>query len=339
MNTLSRSALWAAASTGLLLGLRAAIRYKRKFNYQNKVVFVTGGARGLGLEMARLLGAEGAKLAICSRNAEQLEKARKELEALGVPVLSLTCDVKEQKEVASAIEAIQQHYGRIDVLINNAGFISVGPLENMTTHEFEEAMRTHFWGPLYAMQAVLPLMKKQGQGRIINVSSVAGIASLPHMVPYSTSKAALINLSEGYREEYIKHKIYITLAIPGLVRTGAHENAAIKGKQEQEFTWFSVLDANRLTSASAKKVAKQILEGGRYGVSRVIMPIHANLFSVLQGVAPGLTTDFLSLINSLLPKAASEDTGRLKGYNINDEHIPNVLTKAGDNAAQKNNEY
>jgi NAD(P)-dependent dehydrogenase (short-subunit alcohol dehydrogenase family) len=339
MNTLSRTALWAAAGAGLLLGLRASVRYKRKYDYYNKVVFLTGGARGLGLEMARILAKEGAHLAICSRNSVQLEKARQELSTMGASVLTLVADVQKEDEVNKAIEKTRQHFGQIDVLINNAGFISVGPLENMTTREFDEAMRTHFWGPLYTMKAVLPEMKERRSGRIINVSSLAGIASLPHMVPYSASKSALISLSEGFREEFIKDNIYITLATPGLIRTGAHENAAIKGEQEDEFAWFSVLDANRLTAMEARKAARQILEAGRFGVSRVTMPIHASLLSAMHGAAPGLTSDFLSLLNMLLPNSTTKDTGRLKGYNVDDDHIPDALTYAGDKAARRNNEY
>src|SRR5437879_7816866 len=119
----------------------------------------------------------------------------------------------------------------------------MGPIESMNTEYFEEAMLTHFWGPLYSILAVLPEMKAQRRGRIVNISSIGGKISVPHMVPYSASKFALAGLSEGLRAELARHNIVVTTVFPGLMRTGSPVNAMFKGQRPQEYAWFAISDS------------------------------------------------------------------------------------------------
>ena len=120
--------------------------------------------------------------------------------------------------------------GQIDVLVNNAGIIQVGPLDTMTAEDFRRALQTHFWGPLNTILAVLPQMRMRKAGRIVNISSLGGRVSIPHLLPYSASKFALVGLSKGLHSELRKEGITVTTVCPGLMRTGSPRNAEFKGK-------------------------------------------------------------------------------------------------------------
>lgn len=340
MNRLGRAALAAAIGIGALMAAKMIIRSKRKISLKDKVVFLTGGSRGLGLEMGRQLVERGAQVAICARDEEELETARKQLAALGGKVLAVRCDVTKEEQIHEALRQTRQKLGPVDVLINNAGAISVGPLEEMDIREYQEAMDTHFWGPLHAMRAVVPDMRRRGEGRIVNIASIAGKISLPHQVPYSASKAALVGLSEGYREELIKDNIYVTTVIPGLIRSGGHKNAIIKGQHEKEYPWFSALDANPVTSMSAKTAAKQIIEGMCFGDAEVVTPGHSKMAVMLQGIFPGLLAEKFGVVNKFLPSAVKDRKAeRRKGKDIATTSTANAITAAGDQAAVHNNEF
>ena len=137
----------------------------------------------------------------------------------------------EREDVERAISQTIGHYGSIDVLINNAGIIQVGPLDHMKLSDYDDAMKTHFWGPLFLVLAVLPHMRNQGGGRIVNISSIGGRISVPHLVPYSASKFALAGLSDGLRAELARDQIVVTTVCPGLMRIGSPINAAFKGQR------------------------------------------------------------------------------------------------------------
>src|SRR4051794_29484704 len=143
-------------------------------SFNGKSVLITGGARGLGFLMAKLLAGEGAQLTLVSRNGDQLAVAERRLKQSGARVTTLVCDVRDRKQIQDAIDESVKVYGAIDLLINNAGVIHVGPFEDVRIEDFEDAMATHAWAPLYGMLAALPHMRKQGGGRIVNISSVGG---------------------------------------------------------------------------------------------------------------------------------------------------------------------
>src|SRR5262245_23854009 len=185
----------------VLLAARAVRRRRRLWKLAGKNVLVTGGSRGLGLVIARQLVAAGAGVAICGRDETTLERAGRDLSASGGRVLAVPCDVTRQDEVDRLVARVTQELGPIDALINNAGIVTVGPAETMTVEDFRAAMNTNFWGPLYATLAVLPDMRRRRAGRIVNVASIGGKISVPHLLPYSASKFALVGLSEGLRAE------------------------------------------------------------------------------------------------------------------------------------------
>ncbi len=196
MNLKSKFIIAAGTAAGLAY---LASRRDDDYSFRNKVVLITGGSRGLGLVLGRQLAREGARLAIVARDAEELRRGQFDLIAHGAEVLPLTADVANLEQVEAAVRSATEHFGRIDVLINNAGIIQVGPMDHMTLEDYRNAMDVHFWGPLYMVRSVLPVMRGQGQGRIINISSIGGKVAMPHLQPYCASKFALVGLSHGLR--------------------------------------------------------------------------------------------------------------------------------------------
>jgi NAD(P)-dependent dehydrogenase (short-subunit alcohol dehydrogenase family) len=197
--------------------------------------------------MARQVLRQGAQVAICARDEAELERARRDLLRHGGTVLAIPCDVTDQNQVRTMVQAVLSHWRRVDVLINNAGTIQVGPAEHMTLEDYETAMRVHFWGPLYTTLAVLPDMRRRRQGRIVNISSIGGKVSVPHLLPYSASKFALVGFSAGLRAELAKDGIVVTTVCPGLMRTGSPHRAFFKGQHRAEHAWFKhAIDAKLL---------------------------------------------------------------------------------------------
>jgi NAD(P)-dependent dehydrogenase (short-subunit alcohol dehydrogenase family) len=330
---------WLAAGAGSLLAISALNRKLNEYDFRNKVVLITGGARGFGLVMARKLAGEGARLVLCSRDEIQLENARMELAGNGADVMIVKCDVTEEAQVNSMIERVQNEFGNIDVLINNAGIIHAGPVTEMTVKEFDESMKTHFWGPLYTTLAVLPAMKARGGGRILNISSIGGKISVPHLIPYNASKFALVGLSEGLRAELKQYNITVTTATPGLMRTGSPRHAMIKGQHKKEYALFKILDSSPLSSNSAEATADTILNALRHGDSGVTTTLPAKAGALLHGISPSLTTEILALVNKMLPDEGGIGKKSAKGYESESELSMSDLTKRTQEAAKRNNEF
>jgi NAD(P)-dependent dehydrogenase (short-subunit alcohol dehydrogenase family) len=328
---------WLAAGAGALLAARAVNRKLNAYDFRNKVVLITGGARGLGLVMARQLAKEGARLVLCSRDEVQLEDARMELAGNGADVMVLPCDVTQETQVQEMVDRVQREFGNIDVLINNAGIITAGPVEEMTVQDFEEAMQTHFWGPLYTTLAVLPSMKARGGGRILNIASIGGKLGVPHLVPYSASKFALVGLSEGLRAELKQYNIIVTCASPGLMQTGSPRHANIKGQHEEEYTLFKIADSSPLTSISAEQSAKSMLDACRNGDAEVVTSIPAKIGAFVHGLSPETTTDIFAVLNRMLPGPTGEQKAK-KGYESETPLSMSGLTERTQKAAFRNNE-
>ncbi|HKY04409.1 MAG TPA: SDR family NAD(P)-dependent oxidoreductase, partial [Blastocatellia bacterium] len=225
-----------------------------------------------------------------------------------------------------------------DVLINNAGVIEVGPMDVMTAGDYEEAMRTHFWGPLYTTLAVLPAMRSRSEGRIVNISSIGGKISVPHLLPYSASKFALTGFSEGLRAELAGDGIVVTTVCPGLMRTGSPRNATFKGRHRGEFAWFMISDSLPLISMNAERAARQIIDACKRGDAEVVLSLPAKLAALFHGVFPGLTADLLGLVNLALPGPGGIGTARARGAESRSALTPSWLTALSDKAAAENNE-
>jgi NAD(P)-dependent dehydrogenase (short-subunit alcohol dehydrogenase family) len=295
------------AMVGALLAARAW-RRRQAYGFAGKSVIITGASRGLGLVMARRLADEGAKLTLIARDEEELARAVEDVRTRQpfADVTAVAADVRRRYDAERAVAQVIDRYGSVDVLINNAGIIQVGPLDHMKLSDYEDAMNTHFWGPLYMVVAALPHMRRQSGGRIVNISSIGGRIAVPHLLPYSASKFALAGLSEGLRGELAADNIVVTTVFPGLMRTGSPVNAMFKGKRPQEYAWFAISDSLPLASIDADRAARQVIDACRYGDAELIITVQAKLAILAHDTAPELFADVMALMNRLLPSPAAE---------------------------------
>jgi short-subunit dehydrogenase len=330
-----------ATLAGVGLGLAGWKLYQRVRSGESvagRVVLITGSSRGLGLALAEEFAAQGARLVICARDQRELETARARLAAHGAEVLAVTCDVSVQDDVQSLVNDATARFGHIDVLVNNAGVIQVGPLEAQTLTDFQEAMDVMFWGTVYPTLAVLPQMRQRGSGHIACITSIGGKVSVPHLLPYSCAKFAAVGFSEGLRAELARHGIKVTTVVPGLMRTGSHLNAYFKGKNEDEFTWFSLGATLPVAAMSARRAARRIVAAIRRGQAELILTPQAKALAMLHGVAPGTTADLLGLVNRVLPQAEGRDQDRHLGRESETPLTRSPLTALGRKAARDLNQ-
>jgi short-subunit dehydrogenase len=236
------------------------------------------------------------------------------------------------------ITAVNSRFGGVDVLVNNAGVIQVGPIEVMTHEDFELVMQAHFWGPLNTIMAVLPSMRQRGSGRIVNISSIGGKVSVPHLVPYSASKFALVGLSKGLRAELMKDGIKVTTVCPGLMRTGSPRNADFKGKHQFEYAWFSISDALPLLTVSAENAARQVVRACKRGDAELVISIPAKIAVLFDALFPEAMSQMLAVANRVLPEAGGVGTERRKGRESTSSWSPSWLTTLNEEAALRNNE-
>jgi NAD(P)-dependent dehydrogenase (short-subunit alcohol dehydrogenase family) len=326
----------AAAAAAVFAGNRAA-RQRRAIDFAGRIVVITGGSRGLGLVMARQLAAEGARLCLLARDEAELARARAQLGAC--EVMTIRCDVRRRSDVRAAVDMILDRWSAIDVLINNAGVIQVGPLEHMGTEDFENAMATHFWGPLHLMSEAVPAMRRRGFGRIVNIASIGGRLAVPHLAPYSASKFALVGLSDAVRTELDQYGIRVTTVSPGLMRTGSPPNVDVRGRHEAEYAWFAIADSLPGLSTSAEYAARQIIEACRYGDPELTITLPARLAIVANHLAPAAVARALMVVNRLLPSPNGiAGDRRRRGRDSTSKWAPSAATALTDRAAVVNNE-
>jgi NAD(P)-dependent dehydrogenase (short-subunit alcohol dehydrogenase family) len=327
------------AGAGLALMAWGAVRRSRAIDFRDRVVLITGGSRGLGFVIARRLAAEGARLALIARTADDLESAAAKLREEGTDVFTVACDVGDRVQAEEAVRRVAAHFGGIDVLVNNAGVIQVGPVQHMQHEDFERAMRVHFWGPLHTMLAARPHLGRSGAGRVVNISSIGGKVAVPHLAPYSASKFALVGLSESLRAELAPEGILITTVLPGLMRTGSPLRAGMKGNHEAEYAWFTISDSLPLLTISAERAARKIIEACRHGDPELIITPQAKLAVAINGVAPGFLSRVMTLANRLLPRPVGPEGDRVReGQSSETRLTKSPLTALTRQAAIENNE-
>lgn len=314
----------------------------QKYTYQKKVCLIFGGSRGLGLVMARQLGKEGALLMLTARDSKELNAAKQELEGKGYLVETQVCDVTDARQVKSVVNTCVTLFGKIDVLINNAGIIQVGPFESMTRRDYENSLNVHFWGPYNTTSAALPHLKKNDESRIINISSIGGKFSVPHLVPYSVGKFALAAFSQGITSELRKNKIAVTTVYPGLMRTGSPFNAEFKGQVEKEFSWFSTSSSIPLLTIDAQRAAKQILLAARLKKAEIVLTPQARFAAILNTLTPNAFSKILTFISKMLPGMEGEKAPLIResrnGFESKPQNFPDTLLTLTTRAAKNNNE-
>jgi short-subunit dehydrogenase len=314
----------AVVATGAAVLVVRAIRSRKNSplaadpNAPRPVVLVTGGSRGLGLAIATRFARNPVRLVLASRNLVELQQAQATLLAQFAHLRPddfhlVAADLSKPEEAQRLVDEAITRFGRIDVLINNAGIIDVGPIESQTLEIFERTMQVNFFAALYTTWAALPHMRKQTpladnrRAAIVNIASIGGKIAVPHMLPYSAAKFALVGFSEGLHAE-LRHKgIRVTTVCPGLMRTGGEDHANIIGDVEFERRWFNFAANTPVIAVSAKYAANKIFHAVAAGRAEITISPQAWLAARVAGVFPETIQYANALTNHhILPKAPSE---------------------------------
>lgn len=309
------AALGAAAFT---LAALAGVRRSPSVRLRGKTVLITGSSRGLGLAMAEEFTRRGARIVLTARDAEELERARAlllERNLVGGPddIMMLAADLRQPDEVESLFQRVTDEWGPIDVLVNNAGIITVGPVENQTIEDFHHVMETNFFSAVHCALAVLPQMLARRSGTIVNIASIGGKVAVPHMLPYTASKFAEVGFSEGLHAELRGKGVHVLTVCPGLIRTGSHLNAVFSGDAEREYRWFSLGATTPGMSTTARHAARKIVRAVAAGKTEIAITPQAILASRLAQVAPEVTSCIMSAVNRMLPDPSAAGLVPVRG--------------------------
>ncbi len=328
--------------TGILIGAAAVLggvavasmQRRKGMDMNGKVVLITGGSHGLGLALARGFAKQGALLALCARGETDLQAAAVHLRERGSEVYTFPCDVGDRVQAEQAVAETVRRFGRLDVLVNNAGVIQVGPVDTLTIEDFERAMDTMFWGVVYTSLAALPHLRRQPEARIVNVTSIGAKVAVPHLLPYSCAKFAAAAFSEGLRAELSGSPVKVVTIAPGLMRTGSYLNARFQGDAEGEAAWFSVASSTPGIAMNANRAAGQIISAARTGTAEKTLSLPAVAIARLHGLFPGLTSDILGMAGRFLPRNGKQvETGAES--QILERPWMRLLTFAGRQAARQ----
>lgn len=249
--------------------------------FKDQVVFITGASRGIGRALAVEFAREGSHIAAVARTRERLEKLSGELQGLGVRVLPLMCDVTDRKALVAAVNEIAKHFGRLDVLVNNAGMGIYSPLATVAIEDFERVMNLNFWAPLTAIQAAVPHFEKQQGGTIINISSILGKLDYPWMGAYCATKHALNSISNALRMELKGKNISVLTVCPGRVKTDFQPNA-VKYKPIQNPAITAA------TALSPESVARAVVRAAWKHKREIVIPRGGWVLVGLQHLWPTL---------------------------------------------------
>jgi short-subunit dehydrogenase len=317
-----------------------ARRLQRRVELSGKIALVTGGSRGLGLVLARELGRRGMRLVLCARDEEELERGRESLEAEGIDATAMPCDVTDEEGMRTLAADVEENLGPIEVLVNNAGIIQVGPAEAMKTDDYRLAMDTMFFGSLHSAEAVLPAMRARGRGTIVNVTSIGAAVGIPHLAPYDAAKFAARGWSEALGAESAKYGISVVTIVPGLMRTGSFGHALVKGRRNAEASLFSLVSSLPLITVSAERAARRIVQAVERQERFVVIGAPAKLLRLWHALLPGSVVRTLGFVNRLLPGPPPE--GR-EGMALPAELYRrglarSILTALGERAARRYNE-
>lgn len=331
-----------AAGIGAVLAARQVMKRSQPMDVRDKVALVTGSSTGLGLEMARVLAEEGARIVLCARDEIRLERARQDVAARGAEVMAVRCDVSDQDDVRAMIDAAIDRFGAIDILICNAGVIQVGQFESMDAGMFQDAMNIMFFGTLYPIMEVVPHMRRRGGGHIGLITSIGGMVSVPYLMPYNTSKFAAVGLGEGLRAELGPQGITVTTLVPGLMRTGSYVNATFSGEpggRRAMYKVFSTISSLPILTEGVDTAARAFIGAIRRGDTHFVFPPQYKLLAMAHGVAPGLVMDAMALSDRFLPSTAGS-TEAIPGERI-DADLPSrsvwrALTTLGRKAVRSN---
>jgi NAD(P)-dependent dehydrogenase (short-subunit alcohol dehydrogenase family) len=307
----------AGLGAGLAAAGYAAVRAARATEPPDgAVVLITGGSRGLGYAIASRFAHRPVRLVLAARDMAELEQAQTKLLAEHPHLRPedfylVGADLADPAECRRLIEEAFTRFGRIDVLVNNAGIIGVGPIEALTADDFERTMRVNFlsamqvtWAALPKLRAQQPLAGWSRRAAIVNIASIGGKIAVPHMLPYSAAKFAMVGFSEGLHAELRAKGIRVTTVCPGLMRTGGEEHAQFHGNAEEEARWFQTSAKTPGLSTTPEHAANRIYRAVTLGLAEIVITPQAWLGARLAGLCPEGVQCLSALANQyVLPKA------------------------------------
>jgi short-subunit dehydrogenase len=309
------------------------------------LALVAGASRGLGLLIARELADRGHRVVICARDRGALDQAGEMLRRRGAEVQVEVCDVSDNTAVTSMVERVERTIGPIETLVTVAGVIQVGPMESLERRDWETAIGVMLWGPVNCSLAVVERMRERGHGQVGTITSIGGVISVPHLLPYSTAKFGAVGFTQGLRAELAGTGVTVTTVVPGLMRTGSHVRASFVGNQKAEYAWFAAGASAPLVAMDAERAVARIVDGILAGKPRVVLTPLARAGMLVAGLAPATTVRLMGVMGRLLPSAPGRgSTGAVEGRDAERQLSPRArrwlrrITVLGERAAERFNE-
>ena len=251
-----------------------------KKNFTDKVVLVTGASRGIGRSVALAFAGQGARLVLAARSSDRLAEVEREIRELGADVLSVPTDITSSAEVTALVEAAVNRFGRIDVLVNNAGIGRVGAADAATfTDDLRDTMKASLIGMIALTQLVLPIMRRHGEGAIVNMSSVMGRKAFARFGSYAIVMHAISAFSDSLRQELAGTGIHVSVIHPALTATDL-----LRDVEEAEMP----PPFRHMTPLSADDVARAVIAAVTRRKRRVVLPRPANTLLLAEALAPRL---------------------------------------------------
>lgn len=254
---------------------------------QDKVAVITGASSGIGKETALAFAREKSTVVLASRNEQKLKELAEEIKNENANVLVIKTDVSKQEDIENLVKKTMDTYGKIDILVNNAGFGIHASVEDTPVKDMQDIVDTNFMGPYYAMRLVVPIMKKQGFGRIMNVSSVIGKRGIGFSSAYCASKFALIGLTESVQVELRNSPVKVSTICPGLTDTNFGFNMREPVRESKENTWAN--------GVPALKVARAIVRCAKNPKREVYISWYDHAMVYVNALCPGFIEWILSI--------------------------------------------
>lgn len=269
--------------------------------FRDKVVIVTGGAHGIGRELSKALGRNGAVVVVADIDLSGAKKTASEIEAEGGSATAVKVDVTKEAAVKKLVEKTAVDHKRLDMIFNNAGITVVGDMRDVKTEHLRHIIDVNIWGVIYGTMSAYPIMVKQGFGHIINISSVSGLVPYPTGTPYTTTKYAVVGLSESLRMEAEEFGVNVTVVCPGNIKSDIFKTGTFINVNAED-----VKNNIPIKMMETEKAALKILEGVRRNKGIIVFPLDSIFMWTLHRIKP-------TLINPILRKMVKGFRGIRKG--------------------------